>query len=316
MFVLENSVDCSRAFAGETELEIIDVDQHGRVTAECDYVALSEVSFDAFPESLSVRVHSSDGFGTFLFHEAEIFRENSGKIVADYICHHPNKYWEGTWGLSTLLVAIKDQVPFYSEVSLTDIEVEDAFKQLTLRVALERVSVSDALSGGGDILRDIVRQAEVALAGMDWKPGYTTNERLFCDEVLTPLLRRMHFISVRYTQGDREYGKDFTFSEMTPFGAMRHYGLQAKAGDITGEVNSVIDQIVGQADDAFKMPYYDLSSAEPRYISTFIVAASGHFTANAREKIIHKIPRGLHGSILFLDRGSILELVEKYWKTA
>ena len=76
----------------------------------------------------------------------------------------------------------------------------------------------------------------------------------FAEEVLAPLLRRMHFTSVRYTQGDREYGKDFTFSEVIPFGAMRHYGLQAKAGDITGEVNSVIDQIVGQADDAFKMP--------------------------------------------------------------
>lgn len=315
MFVLDNSGDCSRAFAGDTELDIIDVDEHGRVTAECDYVALTKVSFDAFPESLLVRVHSSDGFGTFLFHEAEIFREDNGKIVADYICHHPNKYWEGTWGLSTLLVAIKDQVPFYSEVNLTDIEVEDAFKQLTLRLDLERVSVADALSGGAKILRDMVREAEVALAGMVWKPDYITNERLFCEEVLAPLLRRMQFMSVRYTQGDREYGKDFTFSEMTPFGAMRHYGLQAKAGDITGEVNSVIDRIVGQADDAFKMPYYDLSSAEPRYISTFVVAASGRFTANAREKVIHKLPRGVHGSMLFLDREAILELVERYWKT-
>ena len=315
MFVLDNSGDCSRAFVGDTELEIIDVDEHGRVTAECDHVALYKVSFDAFPESLSVRVHSSDGFGTFLFHEAEIFREDSGKIVADYICHHPNKYWEGTWGLSTLLVAIKDQVPFYSEVNLTDIEVEDAFKKLTLRIELERVFVADALSGGAVILRDMVREAEVALGGMVWKPEYITSERLFCEEVLAPLLRRMHFVSVRYTQGDREYGKDFTFSEMTPFGAMRHYGLQAKAGDITGEVNSVIDQIVGQADDAFKMPYYDLSSAEPRYISTFVVAASGRFTANAREKVIHKLPRGVHGSMLFLDREAILELVERYWKT-
>ena len=314
MFVLDKSGDCARAFACDTELEIFDVDEHGRVTAECDYVALAGVSFDAFPESFSVRVHSSDGFGTFLFHEAEIFKEDSGKIVADYICHHPNKYWEGTWGLSTFLVAIKDQVPFYSEVSLTDIEVDDAFKQLTLRMELERGSVADALAGGAVILKDIIREAKVVLAGMLWKPGYATNERLFCEEVLAPLLRRMQFMSIRYTQGDREYGKDFTFSELTPFGAMRHYGLQAKAGDITGEVNSVIDQIVGQADDAFKMPYYDLSSADPRYISTFVVAASGRFTANAREKIIHKVPRGIQGSMLFLDREAILELVERYWR--
>ena len=62
------------------------------------------------------------------------------------------------------------------------------------------------------------------------------------------------------------------------------------------------------------MPYYDIASTEPRYISVFIVAVSGRFTANAKEKIVHKIPRGLHGSILFLDMESILELVDRYWK--
>ena len=314
MFVLDNSGDCRRAFVGDVELEIIDVDELGHVTAECDYLAISEASFDAFPELFSIHVHSSDGFGTFLFHEAEIFKEDGGKIVANYICHQPNKYWEGTWGLSTFIVAIKDQVPFCDDVRLIDMEVDDDFKQLTLQIGLEGISAAEALRGGASRLKYMIHEAEIALGSLVWKADYTTNERAFCEEVLAPLLRRMHFMSIRYTQGDREYGKDFTFSEVTPFGAMRHYGLQAKAGDITGEVNSVIDQIVGQADDAFKMPYYDLSSAEPRYISSFVVAASGRFTANAREKIIHKVPRGLHGSMLFLDRESILELVERYWK--
>jgi hypothetical protein len=124
----------------------------------------------------------------------------------------------------------------------------------------------------------------------------------------------MRFLAVRYTEGTREYGKDFTFSELTSFGVMHHFGLQAKAGDVSGEVNSAIDELVGQADDAFKMPYYDIASAEPRYLSTFIIAISGRFTSNAKEKIVYKIPRGLHGSLLFLDRESILELVDRYWK--
>lgn len=315
MFILNNSGGCPRAFAGDAELEIIDVNERGEVTAECDFEALPEVSLDAFPDSLSVHVYSSNGFGTFLFHEADVFRDSCGKIVADYVCHHPNKYWEGKWGLSRFLVAIKDQIPFFSEVSLTNIDVDDAFKQLTLRLNLKGSTTAEALSGGAEILKEVIREAEVALAGMVWKPDYATNERLFCEEVLAPLLRRMNFMFVRYTQGDREYGKDFTFTEITPFGAMRHYGLQAKAGDVTGEVNSVIEQIVGQADDAFKIPYFDLSSAEPRYISTFVVATSGRFTANAKEKVIHKVPRGLHGSMLFLDREAILELLERYWKT-
>ena len=116
-----------------------------------------------------------------------------------------------------------------------------------------------------------------------------------------------------YTQGAREYGKDFTFSELTPFGHLRHYGLQAKAGNVSGEVNSAVDELVGQADDAFRMPYYEIASTEPRFISTFVIGISGRFTANAKDKIVNKIPRGLHGSLLFLDRELVMELVGRYW---
>jgi hypothetical protein len=158
-----------------------------------------------------------------------------------------------------------------------------------------------------------MREAEIALGGIHWKAEYETDEKAFCEEVLAPLLRRMGFLSVRYTHGVREYGKDFTFSELTPFGVMRHYGLQAKAGDVSGGVNSAIDELIGQAEDAFKMSYYEIASTEPRYISTFIVAISGRFTSNAKDKIVQKVPRGVWGSLLFLDRELILELISRYW---
>jgi hypothetical protein len=102
---------------------------------------------------------------------------------------------------------------------------------------------------------------------------------------------------VRYTGGRKEYGKDFTFSEATAFGSHRHYGLQAKAGDVRGGVNADIDELLGQIADAFAMPYYELGSKDPHYISTFIIAISGSFTENAREKIVEKMPKGLIGSV-------------------
>jgi hypothetical protein len=62
------------------------------------------------------------------------------------------------------------------------------------------------------------------------------------------------------------------------------------------------------------MPYYEVGSKEPRYISTFIIAISGKFTENAREKIVEKMPKGLIGSVYFLDRERLTELVERFWK--
>ena len=313
-FVLVTSYEDPAAFLGDTELEVIDIGEGEHVVAECDYAALGSASLDSFPDALRIRVHSPDGFGTFLFHEAEICKADPDKPVADYHCIQPNKYWEGTWGLATLLKAIRDQIPFFPDVELGEIEVDDDWKRLTLRLPLGDRCAAEALRVAAEILKRIIREAEVALGGISWTESYATNERAFCEEVIAPLLRRMKFLSIRYTHGTREYGRDFTFSELTPFGVMRHYGLQAKAGDVAGGVNSTIDQIVGQAADAFEMPYYDLSSSEPRFISTFIIAISGRFTSNAREKIVHKARRGLHGSLLFLDRESILELVDRYWK--
>ncbi|MDX6530512.1 MAG: hypothetical protein QOH41_2802 [Blastocatellia bacterium] len=315
-FTLDTSDGETIPLLGGAELEVIDDIGDGHVIAECDQAALANASLEAFPAALTLQVQSTDGFGTFLFHEAEIYRNDSGDLMAEHICHQPNKYWEGTWGLATFLGAIRDQLPFFADVTLGNIELEDDWKRLTLQIPLADGPAAEVLQASADILKKIIREAEIALGGIGWKPEYAKDERAFCEEVVAPLLRRMRFLSVRYTQGAREYGKDFTFSELTPFGVLRHYGLQAKAGDVSGEVNSAIDELVGQADDAFKMPYYDIASTEPRYISTFIIAISGRFTSNAKEKIVHKVPRGVHGSLLFLDRESIFELVDRYWKTA
>jgi hypothetical protein len=37
------------------------------------------------------------------------------------------------------------------------------------------------------------------------------------------------------------------------------------------------------------------------------------FTDNAKEKLANKIPKGVYGSVYFLDKENILELIEQYW---
>jgi hypothetical protein len=83
---------------------------------------------------------------------------------------------------------------------------------------------------------------------------------------------------------------------------------------VRGGVNSEIDELLGQIEDAFSMPYFEIGSKEPRYISTFIIAISGSFTDNAREKIVEKMPKGAIGSVYFLDRERLTELIDRSWK--
>ena len=290
------------------EVEILDADGD-QIIARCNLADLANESAQ-LPDGLTLQVHSENGFGTNLFYEVELT-----SIAATFRCHHPNKFWEGQYGLATFLAAVRDQAEHHDHWKVTDIELEDDWKQLTLeRVIVTGELLEASIRAGASELNIIVHAAEVALSGLPWKPYYSTSEDSFCRELLHPLLRRMGFVFVRYTHGTKEYGKDFTFSETTPFGHHRHYGLQAKAGDVSGSVNAAIDELLGQIKDAFAMPYYELGSKDPRYISTFIIAVSGKFTENAREKIVEKMPKGVIGSVYFLDKERISELVERYWK--
>ena len=299
---------------GTEQCEITDIDQHGGIEIECELESLIGVSAAGVPEKLSIRVRSSDGFGTGFFHELVLQRE-SNVVRLYFMSHTPNKVWEGRFGLATFIRAAAEQVAFHESLSVTHTEVDDDWKAITIASPIkDSDGITDSINSIASLLAAVLRDAEIALAGLSWKPGYQTDEDLFCRELLHPLLRRMAFLHVRYTHGKKEYGKDFTFSEMTSFGTMRHYGLQAKAGNISGEVNSETDELLGQIADAFAMPYYSIGSNEPHFISTFIIAISGHFTENAREKIVQKMAKGLVGSVFFLDRESLDELIERFWK--
>lgn len=300
------------------EAEILDIEYEDEGVEEINLHIEDLLSMTAtdFPKQVCVIIEESKGFGTYLFSRLSILNSVKG-VEFWYECHIPNKYWEGKWGLATLLQAISEQVEFDPEFEIEQIELEDDWKTLVLKIqvptghAFKTIIVSYA-----GRLNRLITNAEIYLGGLSWRKEFETNERLFCDDVIHPLLLRMGFSDVRDRQGKLEFGKDFTFSETTKFGDQRHYGLQAKAGNISGEVNSKIDELLGQIDDAFRMPYYEIGAKTPRYISVFIIAISGRFTENAREKIAHKILPNLLGSVYFIDRDKIIELIQRYWSTS
>lgn len=286
------------------------------VLLQLEYKEIQSVNFTItdFPDNLTIETSSENGFGTYLFHDLEICKYE-GKLVLGFICRQPNKYWEGKYGLSTFLTTINDIVSDSQDISTYEIDVNDDWKVLHLHFKINKGFIlNDLVKECGIILNEIISQAERVLSGVVWRQEYESDEGLFCTEILFPLLRKMNFVDVRYTHGVKEYGKDFTFSEPTKYGAFRHYGLQAKAGDVSGRVNAPIDEIIGQLNDAFSMSYTDVSAADKRFISTFIVAISGYFTDNAKDKIIEKIPNHFKGSVYFIDKDKTLELIEKFWK--
>jgi hypothetical protein len=177
-FTVDLSSEEAIAQLGDAELEVNYVDDSGCVTAECDQSELATASLDDFPDALVLQVRSTDGFGTLLFYEAEIYTDE-GQLIAEYICHHPNEYWDGKWGLATFLNAIQNQIPFFPHVSVGGVELDDDWKRLTLRIRLDPGSATEALSNAASIVKKIMREAEIALGGIHWKAEYETDEREF-----------------------------------------------------------------------------------------------------------------------------------------
>ena len=70
-----------------------------------------------------------------------------------------------------------------------------------------------------------------------------------------------------------------------------------------------VEEIIGQIDDAFTMPYIDTSSRERRYISEMFIVISGRFTDNAKDKIIEKVSQR---NVSFIDIDKVEELLSKY----
>jgi len=162
----------------------------------------------------------------------------------------------------------------------------------------------------------IIQDAKIALyGGIKWKPIYEKKpEDRFRKEVLDPLLRHMGYIDVRNRHGTDEYGRDFTFSWTTPSGELLHFGLQAKAGNISGKANSDIDTLFSQLTRAFDMSYHEPPyNVEKRYISVFIIAISGEFTREAQKIIQERLPKHQVGSVFFWDKVKITNLINQLW---
>lgn len=161
-------------------------------------------------------------------------------------------------------------------------------------------------------IKGIANKIISELYSFGWDKIYETNEEKFSKQVILPLLRRMQFFNIKYVHGINEYGKDIIFSEINKFGEQINYGIQVKAGDVSGKSNNKIEELINQAKIAIKTPFQKVGNNNDFYISVIVIAISGKFTTQAKQRIINEIPSEFRGSIFFWDKEKILELLERY----
>ncbi len=157
------------------EVGILDAETTS-VLAECELADLAAEGAQPFPDGLELEIHSEDGFGTYLFHELNLSGHADGVSMA-FRCHTPNKHWEGEFGLATFLAAVRDQASHLDNWQVTQVELEDDWKGITIErlISLGEPLVASVLSAAKE-LQALIHTAEVALSGLVWKDEYIEKE--------------------------------------------------------------------------------------------------------------------------------------------
>ncbi|MEW5956220.1 MAG: hypothetical protein AB1801_00730 [Chloroflexota bacterium] len=283
----------------------------------------------AIPEDFKLLVVSSEGFNEDLFkpdtslflirrmgHQAEIEVEHFVDSV---------EWSDSPWRYPTYAGALAHQAKRKGMDCKTQLAERNERQEIDgisfrlLKDVMPELTLQNLVEESLLALSEVISDAELSLnGGPVWDDQsdeiYQKDERRFCEEVLAKLLEKMEFKIVRYIHGGDEYGRDFIFEETTPFFRSRYYGLQAKAGNISGKAKSKIDMILSQVEDAFAMPYTKEPGRPDIYIDTMIIAISGEFAPNAIDKIRHKTPQYLVGSLFFWDKKTIRSLISQYWQ--
>ena len=245
-----------------------------------------------------------------------IKRVSDARVLVTFEDLGTRKYWDGMIGFKPYMDAKRDTVRERSkevgDVVFIAYQDDGACIWLSYSAEFEANDLSAAVELAEELVDEIEGAVETSLGAKVFPPSVANNEREFTLRTVLPILRKLGFNDVHYNHGNREYGRDVTFARTTEFSELEHWAAQVKLGDVSGEAGSEIDKLVSQADDAFKMPFYDIYTRRQERISKLAIIISGKFTENATEKICEKIESNpLKNNLVFIDGEKLETLSEK-----
>jgi hypothetical protein len=227
------------------------------------------------------------------------------------------KYWDGAVGFKPYMEAkraiVEERASEVGDVSLDSYDDDGAWIHLAYSAEIGVDKVITAVEAAEQTVAEIEGAAEMRLGASLWTPRESTDERGFTVGTALPILRKLGFKNVRFSHGKREFGRDVVFTRITEFHDLEFWGAQVKFGDVKGGANAEINELLGQIDDAFKMPFYDLYTKRKQHISRLAIIISGKFTDNAIEKICQKIEsNAARNNVLFVDGDKLRTLAEQF----
>lgn len=229
------------------------------------------------------------------------------------------KYWDGVVGLKLLMETKRDVIlernKEVADVNLESYDDDGAYISLIYSYITKVDSFEELFLLIDQVYNEIEGAVDIILGSPFAKLDECSKESEFTTKILIPLFRALGFSNVKYNHGNKEYGKDITFSRKTEFDEYEYYGCQVKYGDVSGSAAGEVNELIVQGKDAFQMPYYDVYTRQKVRISKLIIAISGKYTSNAVDKIVEGLTDyPMKNNSIFLDGEKIETLLARYRK--
>ena len=137
------------------------------------------------------------------------------------------------------------------------------------------------------------------------------NEDKFRADFVRPLLTKMGFLAIAELDGSQEFGKDFVFSELTPFGFFRHYAVVVKHEKTIRQSNAnLCNTILAQIRQAFSVSFRLPDTGQNNTVSAVLVMNSGAITANTTTWLRSEFDRERYGNNVHLFDGQRLSQLD------
>jgi hypothetical protein len=297
------------------------IDNYGDEVYTVPKDLLNGIKFSEMPEIVSFDICEKIEENTVILSTMpfNISKVSNNKASVHFEDMGRRKLWDGDVGfkmyMETKRKVIEEREKEIGDIKLEDYDDDSDYIFLTFSAEIEASTFDEIINSAEQLIQEIEGTVKLIINSPFKNIEDVQNEKEFALSVFIPLLRKLGFSDVKYNHGSREFGKDITFSRKTEFDEFEFWGAQLKYGDVSGGVNSDIDTIISQIDDAFKVPFNNLYTKREEMISKVLIVVSGKYTDNAIEKICQKLENNaIKNNVIFIDREKIETLAEKFRK--
>lgn len=266
-----------------------------------------EVSFNDFEKDEIIQMNCFDSF----FEQINVWKPDD-KILVELIKLGDYEGFYKDWAMHRYMKELNEVCSGIEEIFVSNYEYSEddkmfrAFFISMLFDASEYKNFNEIYFTCETMYKSIEKLVSNRINGTNWLVEYQTDEMLFCRLYLTPYFKNLGF-HVVFNHGNSEFGKDYILITENRFGLKEYYGVQVKAGNISGAASGDITTITTQIQMAFTIPY-TLINGEKIYISKMVIAISGKYSNNAKEVIQSGIDRYKFSNIIFLSKNELEHL--------